>query len=303
MLKYGLPNVRNLIVILSDLKAYNQALAEIANFTKDENVLKMYALAMVEIAQTYGKNATDALCHGIFTIKDQIKNVNDLKACGVAFADIVNTYKDVHLECVFRYGLPLLKAQIKGINDLKTYSLALSEIFKAAHGHDWHQWYDQHWCIFRQSLPAVKDLIERFGIKPFVEIAKVSKKNTFEVFQYGLPVIKHLIDKFGIEPFIEIARIFKEQTSYVLQYGLIEVEPEIRSVAELLKKDLLLQGLQKAHSRLREPYTETIEEEEVYYVLYDKYYGVRTRTEYRDPDQFIRTNIDQAIKTLQDIRQ
>src|SRR5207245_296715 len=66
------------------------------------------------------------------------------------------------------------------------------------------------WVTWPGELPTeMKRLIRRYGADRFVAMAQVVQKtggSAESVFRDGLPAVKELVDAYGVEPFVAIAR-------------------------------------------------------------------------------------------------
>jgi len=126
--------------------------------------------------------------------------------------------------------------------------------------------------VLTDGLPKVMDLIEQFGLEPFIEIAKegygasviqfgipeireliqteqqllsygknLSKiaRNSHgtaeSVFIHGFPNVKSLIERFGIEPFVKIAAFSGENTEIVLASGLPLFEGQYKNDEDMIE--------------------------------------------------------------------
>lgn len=327
VLWFGLPAVRAQITNVELLVTFSRALAQIADDNeKNARVMFQYGLPVVqnqitsvEMLKTYsdplaqiarGSHALEVIQYGLPMVQGQITSVETLKAYAGALDDVARSCGS-HAQHVFRYGFAVVRDQITSPQDLKTYGLALCQIAQASGRHvelvlkdclpnvkDLIQQYgiepfvlfaeasgEGSTVVFRDGLPAVKDLIEEYGIWPFLEIAQANRNNAYGVFNEGLPAIKDLVRARGIEPFVQIAKATGHAAACVFEYAL----PAVRELVlkhGFSKRKLLIEALQKRH--LRKPREEHWED----------MYG-ETYTTLHDPDAGKRVGIQALISLLE----
>lgn len=98
----------------------------------------------------------------------------------------------------------------------------------------------------KQLVDLLKGWIERYDVQPFEQITEVVGMEAVPVFQ-ELAGLQDLVCRFGIEPFVAIARAVGPETSAVLEYAVSPRMGEFKSRGDLLNKDLLITGLQNGY--------------------------------------------------------
>jgi hypothetical protein len=147
-----------------------------------KSLVRQYgATPFIAIGEASGKNGWSVFREALPAVKDLIALYGIEPFVEIAQASGENT------GCVFQHGLQTGRKLIRTSADLKGYGQALATITQLTGG----EW--RHGDVLREGLSAANDLIEEYGIGPFVELARVDPINAKAVFQYGLPQIKDQI--------------------------------------------------------------------------------------------------------------
>ena len=276
---------------------FQYGLSMVVGKIANEEDLQKAGATLSSIALAIGPNATELFENGLPAVRNLVDRFGLEPLVDVARAAIGN------VRPVFQYGLPLMASEINSGDDLRKYGATLSQIAHASSTNAGE--------VFEEGLPAVKTLVDRFGLEPFVEIAKTSSKNSSFVL-YGLSLVarkitskedlhKHIselcaisefissqvrsilamklssvenwLHQFGLRPFIAIAKIAGTSAKTVVEYGLAKVEHLIHAEQDLVNVDLLVKGLQASKAALQAPSEELVRREIIGQEPYTYYTG------------------------------
>jgi hypothetical protein len=155
-------------------------------------------------------------------VKFLVKRFGPAPLMKLVFSDPKNA------KSIILYGLPAVIDRIQSIHDLTNYFHDLSIIAQT--------YQDRAALVFSISLPPLKELINAYGIEPFVAIAQASGENTWPVY-YGLiklkGQIKSLQDLNELARFLlSMATISRGNLFVLVEYGIPKFSDRFASVAD-----------------------------------------------------------------------